>query len=129
MHVQISGFRPRQRIRDVRPVHFENVPKVDWGHRLAGKLHQSRVKRGEKRRLRVKFLLKGWPQATRGGRRPPWREQRDPGGVAVICTTHLLNASVKITKPRSFNAKKMRPKMVVSKICKNRINLKTPIYI
>ena len=47
--VQISGFRLRQRIPDVQPVLFENVQKVDWGHRWAGILRQSRVKKGEKK--------------------------------------------------------------------------------
>ena len=45
--VQLSGFRPRQRIRDVRPVLFENVKKVDWGCGWAVKLRQSRVKKGD----------------------------------------------------------------------------------
>ena len=45
--VQLSGIRPRQRIRDVRPVVFENVKKVDWGCGWAVKLRQSRVKKGD----------------------------------------------------------------------------------
>ena len=33
--------------------------------------------------LRAAAGRQGWPQATRGGRRPPWREQRDPGGAVI----------------------------------------------
>ena len=68
----------------------------------------------------------GRPQAALA--RAAW-PRRGCSNIRCRRTTHLLNASVKITKPLSFNAKKMRPKMVISKICKNRINLKTPIYI
>ena len=43
----------------------------------------------------------GWPQATRGGRRPPWREQRDPGGAVVGFKVPLVTLLVPLKMPKT----------------------------